>query len=115
MTVTATPRVHELLERFRGARVFFEPLAGNNGDILIEMGSRLALQQAGIDLAPSPVDADAVVMNGGFGISDLYPDGVRHLALASASWSRKGWPTTSPRLDQTGSGRPLCIVSAMQR
>ena len=45
-----SPAVREVLERYRGARVFFEPLAGNNGDILIEMGSRSALQQAGIEL-----------------------------------------------------------------
>lgn len=61
--------VAQVLERWRGERVFLTSFAGNNGDRLIEMGSRLALARAGVGTTASPRDAAAIVLNGGGGIT----------------------------------------------
>jgi exopolysaccharide biosynthesis predicted pyruvyltransferase EpsI len=62
----------EVLARFRGARLFFEPLSGNNGDRLIEMGSRVAHEQAGLVTVESPHDADLITIRGNGAMNDLF-------------------------------------------
>lgn len=59
-----------------GRPVYFEPLSGNNGDRLIEMGSRHVLTQHGIAFAATPAEADAIVINGGAGMTDLWQAGL---------------------------------------
>jgi exopolysaccharide biosynthesis predicted pyruvyltransferase EpsI len=72
-------RVGELLADYAGARVFFGRVPGNNGDVLIELGSREAMQRAGLELVDSPNTADVIAMNGGAWISDLYPEAYSRL------------------------------------
>jgi len=66
------PPVIEFLKRYQGARVFFEPLWGNNGDTLIRMGALRALQQAKVICVRSPNRADLIVINGGSGLTHLW-------------------------------------------
>src|SRR3954465_1893769 len=72
--------VSDTLDRYAGARVHFVRVNGNNGDTLIELGSRCALARSGMHLTQSPADADLLVMNGGGWISDLYPHALESLA-----------------------------------
>jgi|Deesub1362A_J573_1020465.scaffolds.fasta_scaffold01190_4 exopolysaccharide biosynthesis predicted pyruvyltransferase EpsI len=53
----------------RGARIFFDPLWGNNGDKLIALGSLEAFRRHGIKLTRSPKHAQAIVLNGGGGMT----------------------------------------------
>ena len=64
--------VAEELAAYRGRHVFFEPLSGNNGDKLIEMGSRVALSRAGVALVRRPEQAALIVVNGGAGMTDVW-------------------------------------------
>lgn len=68
------PPVDTLLGQYRGARVYFNPLWGNNGDALITLGSRVALANADLDLVPTESNADLIVVNGGGGLADVYPE-----------------------------------------
>jgi len=78
MDVSQGP-VAEALERFGGRRVFFEKLQGNNGDRLIELGSVRALEQSGAQIVDSPHQADAIIMNGGAGLTDIWKHGFETL------------------------------------
>lgn len=49
--------------------MYFIPLGGNNGDHLLALGSRHALARAGIEPAATQEEADAIVVNGGGGIT----------------------------------------------
>ncbi|BAZ48935.1 exopolysaccharide biosynthesis protein-like protein [Nostoc sp. NIES-4103] len=69
----------EELSKYRGKRIFFEPLHGNNGDKLIEMGSREMLQKLGANLVNQPQQADAIVVNGGAGMTDIWVHGFHTL------------------------------------
>lgn len=80
--------VAEELESYRGNDVFFEPLSGNNGDKLIEMGSRLALRRAGIHLVHRPEQAELIVVNGGAGMTDVWK------AVHRLERYTKGFPAT---------------------
>lgn len=58
-------RYRDLLEEYRGARVFFDNLPfGNNGDLLIEMGSRHIHQHVGLRYVDAPRDADLLLLRG---------------------------------------------------
>jgi exopolysaccharide biosynthesis predicted pyruvyltransferase EpsI len=48
-------------------RVYFDPLQGNNGDKLIEMGARKLLGDLGKTVVPTPESAQAIILNGGGG------------------------------------------------
>jgi exopolysaccharide biosynthesis predicted pyruvyltransferase EpsI len=78
-TQLTLPPVAALLADYRGARAFFDPLVGNNGDRLIEMGSRRALADAQLNLVDDVQQAELIIMNGGYGISDLYLEGLQTL------------------------------------
>ena len=56
--------VQEILASYAGQKAFFEPVGGNNGDKMIEMGSRVALEAAGIRLVQDAAQADLLVING---------------------------------------------------
>jgi exopolysaccharide biosynthesis predicted pyruvyltransferase EpsI len=74
-TPTPLPELDTFLAGLRGRRFFFAPVSGNNGDRLIEMGSRRLLADHGLTAVPHPRDADLIVINGGFAMSDLWPHG----------------------------------------
>jgi exopolysaccharide biosynthesis predicted pyruvyltransferase EpsI len=78
--------VRELLSEYADARVYFAPLHGNNGDNLIEMGSRELMTRDGVHLVGSPTDADLIVVNGGGWISDLYPAAVQLLSELASTY-----------------------------
>jgi exopolysaccharide biosynthesis predicted pyruvyltransferase EpsI len=72
------PLKDELL-KYRGQPVFFEPLHGNNGDRLIEMGSLELLRKCGVRLVKKPEQAQLIVLNGGAGMTDIWLHGFRTL------------------------------------
>jgi exopolysaccharide biosynthesis predicted pyruvyltransferase EpsI len=76
----AIGQVRGELERYRGRRVFFEPLFGNNGDKLIELGSLALLGSLGIELVDNPVKAEAIIINGGGAMNDVWKTGFENLA-----------------------------------
>jgi hypothetical protein len=59
------------LAPYRGRAIFFEPLEGNNGDKLIQLGSRTLLRSLGVILMREPKHAEVIVFNGGFAMSDI--------------------------------------------
>jgi len=69
-----------VLMPYRGKPVFFEPLHGNNGDRLIEMGSRELLARLGITLVNQPDQAAVILLNGGAGMTDIWVHGFETLA-----------------------------------
>lgn len=71
--------VKEELYKYRGKRVFFEPLYGNNADKLIEMSSISMLQQFGFNLVSEPQQAEIIVVNGGSGMNDIWIHGFQTL------------------------------------
>jgi len=75
-SITTLKPLHVELAQFRGKRIFFEPLEGNNGDKLIEMGSHTLLQSIDAKLVSNPKQADAIVVNGGAGMTDIWSHGL---------------------------------------
>lgn len=71
------------LEKYRGKRVFFEPLHGNNGDKLIEMGSREMLRRMEVNLVTDPYKAEVIICNGGAGMTDIWVHGFQTLKYYS--------------------------------
>ncbi|MEN0021399.1 MAG: polysaccharide pyruvyl transferase family protein, partial [Planctomycetota bacterium] len=63
-----------------GIPTFFEPLGGNNGDNLIEMGSEHLLEKIGTNRVKTPGEAELLLINGGFAISDIWKAGIEHLS-----------------------------------
>ncbi|MSP14932.1 MAG: polysaccharide pyruvyl transferase family protein [Chloroflexi bacterium] len=54
----------QVLSSLGGKPVFFEPVGGNHGDTLIEMGSRHLLAKLGIIPVQDPAAAAAIIING---------------------------------------------------
>lgn len=80
MSSITTPKpLHVELAQFRGKRIFFEPLEGNNGDKLIEMGSHTLLQSIDAKLVSNPRQADAIVIIGGGGMTDNWSLGFKEI------------------------------------
>lgn len=67
------------LAQFQGKRIFFEPLEGNNGDNLIGMGGLELLRRVGVKFVRSPHQAEAIVVNGGAGMTDIWGHGFKVL------------------------------------
>jgi exopolysaccharide biosynthesis predicted pyruvyltransferase EpsI len=67
------------LEKYRGKQVYFEPLHGNNGDKLIEMGSREMLRRLEAKLVTDPQQAEVIICNGGAGMTDIWVHGFKTL------------------------------------
>lgn len=67
------------LSPYSGKKVFFDPLEGNNGDLLIEMGGVEILRRVGTKLVRDPKDADVIVINGGAAMTDIWSHGFRVL------------------------------------
>lgn len=61
--------VEGLLRQYKDSLMFFEPLAGNNGDKLIEIGSRFLIEKLELKTVEKPNDADFIVINGGGGLA----------------------------------------------
>jgi len=76
---TSLNSVENKLSQHRGKKVFFDRLHGNNGDKLIEMGSQIALQAAGVRLVRRPQDAELIVINGGAAMTDIWSHGLNTL------------------------------------
>jgi exopolysaccharide biosynthesis predicted pyruvyltransferase EpsI len=60
-------------------RAYFRTLPGNNGDQLIELGSRHFFAGHGVRLVRSPKAADAIVINGGGAMNDIWVFGLELL------------------------------------
>jgi len=86
-SITTLKPLHAELAQFRGKRIFFEPLEGNNGDKLIEMGSHTLLQSIDAKLVPNPKQADAIVVNGGAGMTDIWLHGLGTLEKYNSLYS----------------------------
>ena len=69
-----TGAIDDVLRRLASGRglVYFDPMWGNNGDKLIERGSRNALERLCVQLATSPNDARVVVLNGGGAMAPMW-------------------------------------------
>lgn len=80
--------LQDQLSDFRGKRVFFERLEGNNGDTLITMGSLEQLQQADVVLVRKPEQAEAIVINGGGGMTDTWSFGFNKIRKYSTLYPK---------------------------
>jgi exopolysaccharide biosynthesis predicted pyruvyltransferase EpsI len=67
------------LESKRNKKVYFEPLAGNNGDTLIQIGAKHVLQKANLQLTEEVNKADLIVINGGGAMNDIWMGGLKKL------------------------------------
>ncbi len=65
MIAGSMPTAPEALARLKGRRVYFDPLTGDNGTRLIEIGTRWLLSDLVLTLVPSCREAEAIVLNGG--------------------------------------------------
>lgn len=79
MSATLLKPLQEKLTEYAGKRVFFEPLHGNNGDKLIEMGSREMLRKIKANLVSKPQQAEVILLNGGAGMTDIWLHGFNTL------------------------------------
>ncbi|MGB5943440.1 MAG: polysaccharide pyruvyl transferase family protein [Leeuwenhoekiella sp.] len=66
--------VNKQLSKIKNKKVFFEPLGGNNGDTLIEMGAKTVLEKNGIQLVKTPTEAEIIVINGSGDLSYVHDD-----------------------------------------
>lgn len=77
-------KVSEVLASLRGKSIFFEPVGGNNGDVVIEMGTRELLGQLGIEVHGNKSNAQVILINGngGLGVELYQPDmpAIKHYA-----------------------------------
>lgn len=89
MDSRSLPFVKEFLERYRGKKVFFEPLSGNWGDLLIKMGSLEIFKKTGLKLVKRPERADLIIINGGGGMTPLWKHGFRVLEYYSSNFQSK--------------------------
>jgi exopolysaccharide biosynthesis predicted pyruvyltransferase EpsI len=87
-TTSPDGSVDELLARCRGCRVFFQRLPGNNGDLLIEAGTRHAFRRHDITLVPSPELAEMIVINGGGAMNDIWMFGLEKLERLASDYPR---------------------------
>lgn len=78
--------IESQLAPYKGRPVFFDPLYGNNGDKLIEMGSRLMLKRAGIKITNNPIAAELILLNGGAAMTDIWEHGFKTLSTYNRSF-----------------------------
>jgi len=81
--------VKDVAKELRGKRVFYHALAGNNGDRLIDWGSRAILRDQKCILVDSEDAAECIVLNGGAAISKEWRIGINYLNKCNASWPDK--------------------------
>ncbi|MGJ8677691.1 MAG: polysaccharide pyruvyl transferase family protein [Akkermansiaceae bacterium] len=74
MSSTQSP-FSKLLEEIKDSKIYFDGLAGNNGDTLIHMGMEHLLNEHGITPIKDPQAADIILLNGGGAMNDLWPEG----------------------------------------
>ncbi len=77
------------LENHKGKDVYFEPLTGNNGDTLIQMGAKHVLHKANLRLTEQAKKANLIVINGGGAMNDIWMGGFEKL-----KYYRKEYPDT---------------------
>ena len=82
------PSVTELLAIYKGKKVFFDPMWGNNGDKLIEMGSLEVLKKAGVQLVKNPNKAELIIINGGGAMTRLWKHGFSILKRYSQQYPK---------------------------
>src|SRR5436853_308259 len=71
----------DLTPLLRNKKVYFEPLFGNHGDKLIEVGSSLFLQRMAVHWVRNPATADIIVINGGAAMTDIWGSGFSTLEI----------------------------------
>ncbi len=71
-----------------GRRVFFDTLAGNNGDRLISMGAAVAIGKAGVNLTDNPSTADLILLNGGGAMNDFWGGGIAKIEFYLREYPR---------------------------
>jgi len=86
MDSRSLPSVKEFLEGYRGKKVFFDPLSGNWGDLLIKMGSLEVFKKIGLKLIKRPERADLIIINGGAGMTPWWKHGFQVLEYYSSNF-----------------------------
>jgi len=81
--------VEPLVNNYKDKKVFFEPLWGHNGDMLIRMGSLEMFKRVGIRLVKKPSDSELIVINGGAGMSHFWRHGFQVLENYSQNFPSK--------------------------
>lgn len=89
MTRDMLPPVREAVEKLRDKRVFFHALPGNNGDRLIQWGSRAVLRDVNATLVDKESEAEAIVLNGGAAISKDWKLGISYVNQCNTHWGNK--------------------------
>lgn len=80
------PSVKELLSAYRDRKFFFDPMGGNHGDKLIELGSMETFKRLEIQLIRNPRKAEFIVINGGGGMTPLWGYGLQILGSYSKNF-----------------------------
>jgi exopolysaccharide biosynthesis predicted pyruvyltransferase EpsI len=79
--------VSATLQKYRAKKLFFDPLDfGNNGDKIIELGTRSLFESIGITPVRKRATADVIVLNGGGAMSDLYTGGIAAVEEANRKY-----------------------------
>lgn len=76
------------LRSIRGSRLYFHAMAGNQGDHLIGMGAKQALQVAGSELVGDPAQADVIMLNGGGAFNPYWSGGIDELERHAQMYPR---------------------------
>lgn len=76
--------VADALEPLSGRRVFYDPLWGNHGDKLIDLGSRATLARFGAKVVDDVEGAEAIVVNGSGGMLHYHKEALDRLALRAS-------------------------------
>ncbi|OGO27517.1 MAG: hypothetical protein A2Z16_17440 [Chloroflexi bacterium RBG_16_54_18] len=81
-------KLAEIMDEFDQRRVFFEPVGGNHGDTLIELGSRFFLSKYQLDYVDRPDLADLLIINGSGSFAvELWSPGLVGLKKLAAYFS----------------------------
>lgn len=80
----------EILQQFRSQPVFFEPVGGNHGDTLIELGSRHFLSKYHLDFVTPPDQAQLIIVNGSGSFAvELWSPGLAGLRKVTCGYPQK--------------------------
>ncbi len=80
-------KLAEIMDQYDQQRVFFEPVGGNHGDTLIELGSRYFLAKYQLEYVDRPEQAQLLIVNGSGSFAvELWSPGLVGLKQLSAKF-----------------------------
>ena len=79
--------IKQLLATYSNRKAFFEPLAGNHGDKLIQIGSLESFKEAKLNLTNDLSKAEVILINGSGSMTPLWGDGFRVLEKYAKSFA----------------------------